>query len=81
MDDASFCRYFFFTRFANTLFLASFFCRRGNFVAGLLGVLLSFIGLSPDEKLQHSHFIKLGAAPRLGEHQDSKTARRSAAGG
>jgi len=60
MDDASFCRYFFFTRFANTLFLASFFCRRGNFVAGLLGVLLSFIGLSPDEKLQHSHFINLG---------------------
>jgi hypothetical protein len=59
------CRYFFFTRFANTLFLASFFCRWGNFVAGLLGVLLSFIGLSPEEKPSTKPFYQTWAKLKL----------------
>jgi hypothetical protein len=38
MDESS---HFFFARFANTLFLTSFFRRLGNFVAGFLGIPLS----------------------------------------
>jgi len=38
--------HFFFVCFAATLFLASFFRSFGNFVAGILAVLLFFMGIS-----------------------------------
>ena len=39
--------HFFFACLANTLFLAIFFRRLGNFVAGFLGVLFSVMASSP----------------------------------